>query len=88
VAERKHGHRAPETETTVAGEDWRDREIVAESHTRVAFVDLDLTEARTRGAVFTECTFQRARFNCSTHVDTAFVNCTFANCDFFVARFT
>jgi uncharacterized protein YjbI with pentapeptide repeats len=88
MPERKHGHRAPPTETAVAGAAWQEREVVGESHTRVAFVDLDLTEAQVRGTVFTECTFSRARFNCSTHTDVAFLNCTFTNCDFFETRFT
>jgi fluoroquinolone resistance protein len=88
VAERKHGHGAPPTDTTVAGADWSDRDLSGQTHARVAFVDLDLTEARGRGATFTECTFRRARFNCSAHADAAFVNCTFVNCNFFDARFT
>ena len=88
VAERKHGHPAPETHETVAGADWYGRDVSGESHTRITFVDLDLTEAQNRGATFTECVFRRAQFNVSVHVDAAFVNCTFVNCSFFDARFT
>jgi fluoroquinolone resistance protein len=87
MAERLHGKQAPPTDRTVAGADWADRALAGETHERVAFVDLDLTEARCRGMTFTECTFRRARFNCSSHADAAFVNCTFVNCNFFDARF-
>ena len=88
MAERKFGAPRPATTVTVAGEDWSGRDISGQTHERVAFVDLDLTEVENTGAVFTECTFRGARFNVSTHVDAAFVNCTFVNCDFFGARFT
>ena len=88
MADRKHGAPAPATTTTVAGEDWDGRDISGQTHTRVAFVDLNLTEVRDHGAVFTECTFKRALFNCSAHDDAAFVNCTFTGCTFFDTRFT
>ena len=88
MAERKRGGPASEALETVEGADWYGRDISGESHTRIAFVDLDLTEVQDRGATFTECTFRRARFNVSVHVDAAFVNCTFVNCSFFDARFT
>lgn len=67
--------------------DWCGRELEGETHERVHFVDLDATEAITRGMVFTECTFKRVQFNCSSHHDGAFVNCTFQNCSFFEAKF-
>ena len=88
MADRKHGHVAPPTSTTVAGEDWEGRDVSRQEHVRVAFVDLDLTEVTDDGAVFTECTFRRTKFNVSVHTSAAFVNCTFVNCDFFDARFT
>jgi fluoroquinolone resistance protein len=88
VAERKHGVPAPEPDTTVSGGDWYGKDISGEIHTRVAFIDLDLTEVENDGAVFEECTFRRARFNASAHTDAAFLNCTFRNCNFFDARFT
>ena len=88
MADRLHGKKAPPTDTTVAGADWSDRALEGETHARVSFVDLDLTEARCRGMAFTDCTFRRARFNCSTHADAAFVNCTFVNCNLFDTRFT
>ena len=88
MADRRHGSAAPETQETIAGADWEGQDISGRTHTHVAFVDLDLTEARSEGSVFTECTFRRARFNCSVHTNAAFVNCTFVNCDFFDSRFT
>ncbi len=88
MAERKHGVPTPATDRTVAGEEWYARDISGQTHTRVAFVDLDLTEVQNRGAVFSECTFRRAQFNCSVHTDAAFLNCTFIACSFFDARFT
>ncbi|HEX2205257.1 MAG TPA: pentapeptide repeat-containing protein [Longimicrobium sp.] len=88
MAERKHGAKAPETESTVTGADWCGDDISGQRHTRVLFVDLDMTEVENHGAVFEECTFRRARFNVSTHNGAAFVNCTFANCNFYDARFS
>jgi uncharacterized protein YjbI with pentapeptide repeats len=88
VAERGRGAPTPSTDETISGADWEGRDLSGERHTRVAFVDLDMTEVENAGAVFTECTFRRARFNVSAHADAAFLNCTFVNCDFFDARFT
>jgi uncharacterized protein YjbI with pentapeptide repeats len=65
MAERRHGAKAPPTDGTVSGADWSDKDISGETHQRVAFVDLDLTEAVNNGATFSECTFRRARFNAS-----------------------
>ena len=73
VADRKHGTPAPATDVTVSGADWHRQDISGQSHTRVAFVDLDMTEVENAGAVFTECTFRRVRFNVSVHTDAAFV---------------
>ncbi len=83
MAERKPGHQSPKTVSTVAGEDWYGKVLSGETHERVLFQDIDLTEASLSGMVFSECTFRRVQFNCSTHQDGAFVNCTFANCSFF-----
>src|SRR5690242_75446 len=88
MAERKGGTRSPATETTVAGADWSRKDISGEAHTRVAFVDLDLSEVESTGASFADCTFRRARFNASVWQDSAFTNCTFAHCNFFDARFS
>ncbi|GAA2863987.1 pentapeptide repeat-containing protein [Streptosporangium fragile] len=88
MADRKYGRPAPETHSTVASEDWYGDDLSGQSHERVAFVDMDMTETESRGAVFSECTFHDVRFNASTHVDTAFLNCTFVRCTFFDATFT
>jgi uncharacterized protein YjbI with pentapeptide repeats len=88
MAERAHGAAAPETLTTISGADWCGQDISRQRHTRVLFVDLDMTEVQNTGAVFTECTFRRSRFNASAHVGAAFVNCTFKACRFFNTSFT
>ena len=88
MAERPRGAPAPEIEHTISGADWYGTDISGQSHTRVKFVDLDMTEVTNRGAVFTECTFRKARFNASVHTDAAFLNCTFGGCNFFDTRFT
>lgn len=87
MAERKHGVRAPATDSQVAGANWDGQDISGQQHTRVEFVDLDLTEAQNNGAVFTECTFRRCKFNVSVHKEAAFVNCTFKSCSFFDTKF-
>lgn len=88
MAERRYGEKAPATESTVTGADWSGDDISRQEHTRVLYVELDLTEVENDGAVFTECTFRRAKFNVSVHRNAAFVNCTFQNCNFYDARFT
>ena len=85
MADRGRGALPPETDDTVGGEDWQGRELDGVRIVRTAFVDVDLTEAASRGAVFDECTFSGCAFNCSTHVDSAFTNCTFNRCTFFEA---
>lgn len=87
MAQPKRGSAPPETTRTVTGEDWSERDLSGQSHERVLFVDLDLTEVRDTGAVFTECTFRRVRFDVSVHTDAAFLNCTFRGCSFFDTRF-
>ncbi|MCA1407735.1 pentapeptide repeat-containing protein [Ensifer sp. IC3342] len=76
MAERRYGEAPPKTDTTLGGADWYGRQIERERHENTLFVDLDLTEAQTIGAVFHECTFRRARFNAWSHQASAFVNCT------------
>jgi uncharacterized protein YjbI with pentapeptide repeats len=88
LADRRGGAATPKTDVTQSSVDWSGEDISGQTHTRVLFVDLDLTEARNAGAVFTECTFKRAKFNASEHVGAAFLNCTFVNCNFFDAKFT
>lgn len=87
MAEQKYGAPAPKTDTTVAGADWYGQDVSGQSHTRVLFVDLDMTEAENQGTVFEECTFRRGRFNASVHTGAAFINCTFTGCSFYDARF-
>ena len=45
MADRKYGEPAPPTETAIRGDDWYGRELVDETHTRVGFFDVDMTEA-------------------------------------------
>jgi hypothetical protein len=58
MAERKYGVPAPETHATVHSEDWDGQDLSGQSHERVAFIDVDMTETTNHGAVFTECTYQ------------------------------
>ena len=88
MADRRGGAAAPKTDVTQSSVDWSGEDISGQTHTRVLFVNLDLTEAKNTGAVFSECTFKRAKFNASEHVGAAFLNCTFVNCNFFDAKFT
>ena len=88
MAERRHGEKAPATTSTVSGADWYGQDVSGQTHEKVLFVDLDLTEVENTGAVFTECTFRGTTFNVSTHRDAAFVNCTFAGCTFYNTSFT
>jgi fluoroquinolone resistance protein len=69
-------------------EDWYADEFVDRAYTKCTFLGVDLTEAFTRGTVFTECTFGNVRLNASRHVDSAFLRCTFKRCNFFEAEFT
>lgn len=84
----RHGQPPAKTVNTVENADWYARELSGETHDRVLFTDLDLTEAKLQGMTFNECVFRRAQFNCSVHRDGAFVNCTFTNCSFFETSFT
>ena len=86
MAERGRGEKPAKTESTVTGADWYGEDVSGQEHTRVLFVDLDMTDAHGSGAVFTECTFRRARFNVAALESTAFLNCTFSGCSFYNAR--
>ncbi|TQF69269.1 pentapeptide repeat-containing protein [Rhodococcus spelaei] len=88
MADRRNGEHAPPTESTVRGVDWYGRELIQESHTRVEFLDVDMSESVTRNTVFTECAFRNVSFSQSIHANTAFLNCTFTACQFFEAEFT
>ncbi len=78
----------PATESEVRHEDWGGRTLTQETFRRVAFVEVDLSEVVTDGAVFEECSFRGVRFNVSEHRSSAFLNCTFTRCTFFDATFT
>ena len=43
----------PDPTSTVRQSDWDGRDLAGETHTAVAFVDLDLMEVRNDGSVFT-----------------------------------
>ena len=77
----------PSIDSEVRDEDWYGRALSAETHTRVAFVDVDMTEVLTESSVFDGCTFRGVRFNASRHVESAFLNCTFRSCTFFDTSF-
>ena len=72
----------------VRGADWYGEDLSGQQHAGLTFVGVDLTEATSDGAVFTECTFRDCRFNLSEHTDAAFLNCTFTGCSFFQAELT
>ena len=88
MAQRTKARPTPRTHQTISGASWESRTLERQTHTGVAFLDLDMTEVVDEASVFTDCSFRRTRFNCSKHTDAAFINCTFANCNFFEARFT
>ncbi|QIS08740.1 pentapeptide repeat-containing protein [Nocardia arthritidis] len=88
MADRRNGEQPPPTEHTIRGEDWYGRELVDERHTRVEFLDVDMSETATRNTVFTECAFRNVNFSQSVHRSTAFLNCTFTACRFFETEFT
>ncbi|MFI6226470.1 pentapeptide repeat-containing protein [Micromonospora echinospora] len=75
-------------DATYRHDDWYGEEIVDRHFVRCSFQEIDLTEATTRGAVFTECSFGGVRFNASRHVDSAFTRCVFTRCVLFEAEFT
>ncbi len=87
MANRKHGHPTPATDTEIRHENWDRQDISGQRHMRVAFLDVDMTELTNAGGVFDECTFRDVQFNASTHTDAAFTNCTFTHCSFFDATF-
>jgi len=69
-------------------DDWYGEDLADRAYTRCFFTNVDLTEATSRGAVFTECSFGGVRFNTSQHTDSAFLRCTFDRCNLFEAEFT
>src|SRR5512138_2151274 len=87
MAERRHGAAPPPTTAEVRHEDWTGRDISAQIHERVAYIDVNLTDVMNVGATFDECTFRSCRFTGSAHTDAAFINCTFTGCTFTDAVF-
>ncbi len=73
--------------TTITGEDWYGTDLGAVHHVGVTFIDVDLTEVSTSGALFDSCVFRACRFNASTHVLSAVGGCTFDGVNVFDATF-
>ncbi len=88
MANPTRGHLPAETETEIHDADWDSQDLSGQRHSRVAFIDADLTEATSTGAVFEMCTFRNVKLNASRHTDSAFVNCTFTGSSLFDATFT
>lgn len=87
MTERRYGAATPPTDSEVAHESWEQDDLSGQVFRRVAFLDVDLTEATARGATFEECTFRDVDLNATRFTDTAFLNCTFARSSFFGSRF-
>ena len=64
-------------------EDWYGEELDGRRFVRCSFTDVDLTESRSRGAVFEDCSFSNCKLNASVHTNTAFVGCDFRRTSFF-----
>ncbi|EIV93651.1 pentapeptide repeat-containing protein [Frankia sp. QA3] len=84
---RKYGPSTPAVDHTVRALAEVGGDLSGQSHDHVAFVDLELTEVPTTGAVLDSCTFRGVRFNASGYSDTAFINCVFVRCSFFDTSF-
>ncbi|MGH8964916.1 MAG: pentapeptide repeat-containing protein, partial [Actinomycetes bacterium] len=69
------------------GEDWYGRDFGNDRYVDCSFVDVDLTESRSRGAVFEDCRFDNCKLNVSAHEATAFVGCDFRRSSLFGASF-
>ncbi|WP_405094636.1 pentapeptide repeat-containing protein [Micromonospora sp. NBC_01412] len=78
----------PTEDVTFRHDDWYGEELVDRHFVRCEFFHVDLTEAVSRGAVFTGCTFGNVAFNASRHIDSAFTRCVFKRCNLFDAEFT
>lgn len=89
MAERRHGRPAPETTTTITGEDWSCDDLTGRTSDHVAHLRVDLAETTsTGGLVFDECIFRDIGFELAAHTGAAFLNCTFTGCTFVNATFT
>lgn len=69
-------------------EDRYGEEIGNRHFVRCSLRDVDWTEATSRGATFTECSFSGVRLNASRHVNSAFTRCVFTRCLLVDATFT
>ncbi|WP_432957160.1 pentapeptide repeat-containing protein [Micromonospora haikouensis] len=78
----------PTEDATFRYDDWYAEDLADRHFVRCEFFHVDLTEAVSRGAVFTECVFGNVAFNASRHVDSAFARCVFKRCNLFEAEFT
>ena len=72
---------------TFRGEDWYAEDLGAARHVESTFIDVDLSEARSAGAVFERCVFTGVRFNSSVHRASACVTCDFEGSNLFDATF-
>ncbi len=68
------------------GEDWYGEDLGDRRYIGCEFVDIDLTEATSAGATFTDCVLTHVKLNASRHTASAFVGCTFTRCNLFEAR--
>ena len=87
MAHHERGAR-PAATGTVRAEDYDGSELSGLHVTGTTYVDVDMTEVRNEGGVFTDCAFRGVRFNASLHSSAAYLNCTFVRCSFFDATFT
>ena len=71
----------------IRGEDWYGEQLGDVRHEKTKFVDVDFSEATTRGATFESCAFHNCRFNASRHENSAFIACDFRRTNFFDATF-
>ena len=70
----------------VIDEDWYGRELRG-AFVRCRFVDVDMSEVVTEGALFEGCTFTGVRLNASVHRASAFTNCRVERSTLFGATF-
>lgn len=86
MADRRGGTPTPPTDSEVVNERWDGEDLSGRTFTRVAFVDVDLTEVTAAGATFDACTFRDCDLNATRFTDSGFLNCTFTKSSFFGAR--
>ncbi|WGX96603.1 pentapeptide repeat-containing protein [Nocardioides sp. L-11A] len=58
MADRRQGAPTPTTDSAVVSERWDGQDLSGRTFRRVAFLDVDLTDAVARGATFEECSFR------------------------------